>query len=140
MAEEPRATVQRMLVEGFNRGDWSLAQSLIAPNVTVHRPFPGQAPGRDGFLAEFAAIRAAYPDLQTTHEELIADGDKVVILWTVRGTQTAPYRGKPPTGKPVTWSGISIARVVDGHIAEYWGFGDSAVPGSPRFLAHGHAG
>ncbi len=136
MAEEPKAIVQRLLLEGFNKGNWALATEIIAPDVQVHRPFPGQKPGRDGLLEQFAMIRAAYPDLQTTHDELIAEGDKVVIHWTVHGTHRAPYRGKASTNAPVTWSGICIARVADGQIVEYWDYGDSSVPGSPRHIAH----
>lgn len=140
MAEEPKAVVQRLLTEGFNKGDWALAKEIIAPDVRVHRPFPAQKPGRDGLLEEFALIRAAYPDMQTTHNELIADGDKVVIHWTVRGTHQAPYKGKAPTNAPVTWSGVAIARMVNGQLVEYWDYGDSAAPGSPRHIAHGAAG
>ena len=64
----------------------------------------------------------------------------MVIHWTVRGTHRAHYKGKEPTNQSVTWPGISIARVANGQLVEYWDFGDSSVPGSPRAIAHGSAG
>src|SRR4051812_16503103 len=65
MADEPKAIVQRLLLEGFNKGNWTCATEIIAPDVQVHRPFPDQEPGRDGLLEQFAMIRAAYPDMQS---------------------------------------------------------------------------
>jgi steroid delta-isomerase-like uncharacterized protein len=53
-------------------------------------------------------------------EEMIAEGDRVVVRWSSRGTHQAEVHGLPPTGKEVTNSGVNIFRIEDGKIAEVW--------------------
>jgi predicted ester cyclase len=55
---------------------------------------------------------------------VIAEGDKVVCRNTVTGTHLGEYRGLPPTGKPVAYNEIFIARFAGGRIAEIWGVAD----------------
>jgi len=55
-----------------------------------------------------------------TVEDVIAEGDKVVTRWTIRGTHRGEFMGQPPTGKQVTWSGINITRLVAGKAVEDW--------------------
>ena len=66
----------------------------------------------------FAAITVAFPDVRITPEELIAEGDKVVVHWTLRGTHRGPFRGLPPTGRLVAWPGVDVYTVVAGQITE----------------------
>jgi steroid delta-isomerase-like uncharacterized protein len=66
----------------------------------------------------FAAITAAFPDVRITPEELIGEGNKVVVRWTLRGTHRGPFRGLPPTGRPVVWPGVDVYTVVAGQITE----------------------
>jgi len=52
---------------------------------------------------------------------MVAEGDKVAVLWTFHGTHTGSgYEGLPPTGTPVELRGITIWRIVDGRIREEW--------------------
>lgn len=56
-----------------------------------------------------------------TVQQMLAEGDKVAVLWTFRGTHTGSgYEGLPPTGTRVEVRGITIWRLVDGRIAEEW--------------------
>jgi predicted ester cyclase len=57
-------------------------------------------------------------------EEMIAEGDRVMVRWSSRDTHLGEFHGLPPTGKQVTNSGINIFRVVDGKIAEIWDISD----------------
>jgi predicted ester cyclase len=66
----------------------------------------------------------AFPDLQVTVEDLLADGDKIVARQTVTGTNSGEYRGRPPTGKAVTYNEIFIIRFADDQITEIWGVVD----------------
>jgi len=63
---------------------------------------------------------AAFPDLHFTFEDLIAEGDKVVVRWTSRGTQQGELMGIPPTGKQFSATGIEIYRLEGGKIVEHW--------------------
>jgi steroid delta-isomerase-like uncharacterized protein len=68
-----------------------------------------------------SAYKAAFPDLHATVEDVIAEGDKVVTRWTVRGThQGETEEFGPPTDRQVELEGITIHRVEDGKIAEEW--------------------
>jgi predicted ester cyclase len=53
-------------------------------------------------------------------EEMIAEGDRVMVRWTSHGTQQGEFNGLPPTGTHTTNSGINIFRIADGRIAEVW--------------------
>jgi len=61
----------------------------------------------------------AFPDLEYTQEDLIAEGDRVVERWTARGTHKGALFGIPPTGKQITSTGILIHRIVDGKIVAF---------------------
>jgi predicted ester cyclase len=65
--------------------------------------------------------RAAFPDLTLSADDLLGDGDRVVLRWTAHDTHQAELMGMPATGRRVTMTGIDILRVVDGRIVERWG-------------------
>lgn len=67
-----------------------------------------------------AVYTAAFPDLQLTTEDMVAEGDKVAIRNTWRGTHQGAFQGLPPTGKHVAFTGTDIFRFVGGKIAEQW--------------------
>lgn len=64
----------------------------------------------------FIGLTASFPDVHVTSEEMIGEGNKVVVRWTYRGTHRGTFRGIPPTSKTVDWKGIDIWTVVDGKI------------------------
>jgi predicted ester cyclase len=65
-----------------------------------------------------------FPDLRVTIEDMIAEGDKVVIRFTTHGTQQGALGSIPPTGKQVAVPTIEITRIADGKIVEDWGLDD----------------
>ncbi len=87
---------------------------------------PGQAPGLEGFKQVNTMLRAAFPDLRLTVEEMVSEGDKVSVRCTARGTHQGEFWGVPPTGSRVAWEVISIVRLAGGKIAERWSQSDVA--------------
>jgi predicted ester cyclase len=81
---------------------------------------PIEATGAELAKELFARLLRAYPDLQITIEDLIAEGDKVVSRNTVTGTHQGEYMGIPPTGNSVTYNEVIITRFADGRIVETW--------------------
>jgi steroid delta-isomerase-like uncharacterized protein len=71
-------------------------------------------------MKTISADMTAYPDLQITIEDMIAEGDKVVVRYTFRGTQEGETQGIPPTGNHVTVTGIFMCRCEGGKIVEEW--------------------
>jgi steroid delta-isomerase-like uncharacterized protein len=63
-------------------------------------------------------FHTSFPDLRFTIEDQIAEGDRVVVRWTMRGTNLGEYQGWPPTGKTITVTGISAFRIAGGKIQE----------------------
>ena len=64
--------------------------------------------------------RGAFPDLHFTLEDVIGEGDRVVVRWTATGTHKAEVMGVPATGKRVAVTGIEVSRFADGKLAETW--------------------
>ena len=87
--------------------------------------FPGMPPlDADAHLQYSEAMATAFPDLERTVEDLVAEGDRVVARWSARGTNTGSFNGMPATGRTATSSGITIFRLQDGKIVEEWSESD----------------
>ena len=80
----------------------------------------GTPPGPEGFRQFYARLRSAFPDLRYTVDDLIAEGDKVVVRWTWSCTHTSVFRGIAPTGKQATVTGMAIYCLAGGKIVERW--------------------
>lgn len=65
----------------------------------------------------FNGTTEAFPDVNIGVDEMIAEGDKVVLRWTLTGTHQGNYQGIPATGKAIKWNGIDIYTLADGKIA-----------------------
>jgi len=65
-------------------------------------------------------LRAAFPDLHVTIEDVLAEGDKVVQRWSGHGSHQGELMGLPPSGKRISVAGITISRFEGGKVAEEW--------------------
>jgi steroid delta-isomerase-like uncharacterized protein len=65
-------------------------------------------------------FRNSLADMRFEIEDMIAEGDKVVTRWTLRGTHREELFGVKSSGERVAMSGIVISRVADGKIVEEW--------------------
>jgi steroid delta-isomerase-like uncharacterized protein len=120
--EANKAIVMQLYEEIFNKGDLDLANKLIAPNAINHDPQlpPGVPIGPQGLKAAVTMLRSAFPDDHHTIEDLVAEGDKVVVRLTHNGTHQGTFLGLPPTGKHITNTSIHIFRFADGKLVEAW--------------------
>ncbi|HXC03136.1 MAG TPA: ester cyclase, partial [Bacteroidia bacterium] len=107
----------------FNKGKLATADELIAASFTNHAA-PGAAPGPGSFKQLVMMYRAAFPDVQFTIEDLLGDGDKVVVRNTFHGTHTGPFMGIAPTGRHISQEQMHIVRVDAGLIVEHWAVRD----------------
>lgn len=119
-AEENKAIVRRFFEEGPSKGNLADADELLSPSFSLHTPLPS-APGIPGMNDIITACRAAFLHLNVTVEDMVADGDKVAARFTAHGIHKGSFMSLPPTGKPITMTGIEIFRIEDGRIAELWG-------------------
>lgn len=124
MSERNKLNFKRLYEEVFNQGNLDLADELIGPNVVEHQQQPGVAPDAAGpeLVKQIARFfRSAFPDLEITVNDLIAENDQVAARVTIAGTHQGELMGIPPTGKRVQVSSIDIVRFEDGKAAEHWG-------------------
>jgi predicted ester cyclase len=111
--EENKALVRREQQELWNHtGDLDAAEELFAA---------GQA---EAARQEAADFRRGFPNVVSTVEDLLAEGDKVVARWRSRATHKGDYMGIPPTGNEVEFTGISFYRIEGDKIAESWNVED----------------
>jgi steroid delta-isomerase-like uncharacterized protein len=120
LVEENKAVTRRVTEEIWNQGNMALLDELFAPNYVNHDPTNPEVRDLERFKQYVVSVRTAFPDLNITINDLIAEGDKVVTRWTGRGTQKGEFGKIPATGKQVTITGITISRIADGKIVESW--------------------
>jgi ketosteroid isomerase-like protein len=127
-----KALVRRVFEEIIPNGDTAAMREVMDPDFLDHDPLPGQPPGGAGGEYVVSTMHTAQPDLRFTIDDLLAEGDRVVIRWTLHGTNTGPMLGRPPTGQPVEFAAIVIFRIADGRLAERWaGWKPGFAPGRP---------
>ena len=76
--------------------------------------------GPEGVKAQSRSLRAAFPDLTVTFEDLVAEGDLVAVRATWRGTHQGSFRGVPPIGRLIDLCCMAFWRVAGGQIRESW--------------------
>jgi steroid delta-isomerase-like uncharacterized protein len=122
-AEANKAIVRRFYEEIFSQGKLELAAELFTADYVNHdsgSPPGGWPHGPEGIHTVVGMYRSAFPDTQFTIDDQIAEGDRVVTRWSARGTNNGSLMGMPPSGRPISITGISIERFVDGKMAETW--------------------
>ena len=118
--ERNKLTVRAFVAATQCRGDLTAIDAYLAPGFVDHNPMSGLPPTRDGLRLLFAALRTAFPDLQATIHDQVAEGDKVVTRKTLTGTHEGPFMDLPPTGNRVSFEVIDILRLAEGKVLERW--------------------
>ena len=120
-----KAVVERLVRDIVNGGRVHLLDEVLADDFVAHGVGSGSA-GPDGMRQLVATWRTAFPDWQDHIDEMVAEGDLVVLKITARGTHDGPLLGIDPTGESVEWGMIEMIRLADGKITEQWGYSDFA--------------
>jgi steroid delta-isomerase-like uncharacterized protein len=122
MSEVNKAVVRREFEEIFNQGgNFDAAEEIYAPDYVGHEPAFGNSNGVEGAKQFAAEFRQAFPDIHTTIEDMVAEGDRIVTRFNSRGTHQGEIEDLgPPTGKQFEVTGITIERFSDGKIVEDW--------------------
>jgi steroid delta-isomerase-like uncharacterized protein len=113
-----KAIVRRYLEQIFNERRIDLFEEFLVENYQIHGA--GIAPGREAAEEWLTMIGAAFPDMQLTFEDMIAEEDKVVVRSAFSGTHQGELFGIPATGKRVTRTSVIIFRLAKGEIVEGW--------------------
>jgi steroid delta-isomerase-like uncharacterized protein len=118
--EANKAIVRRFFDEAWNQGRTEILNEIVAPDYASHNKLDVEVLGPEGLREAITDQRTSFPDLETTIEDLFAEGDRVVVRAVDRGTFEQPFLGMEPTGRrfEITW--IDIFRIEDGKLAEAW--------------------
>jgi steroid delta-isomerase-like uncharacterized protein len=122
--EDNKTIVRRYYAEVLTMGNLAVIDELVSSTYTGHDPEAPDAQGTEGLKQRVTRMRTAFPDLQVTVEDMVAEGDKVATRFTLQGTHKGEFRGIAPTGKHVTWTATSIIRLEDGKFVEGWANAD----------------
>ena len=122
MSVENVAVVRSWFEEVWNKGRVDAIDEMLAADAIVHGlGEPGvDVQGADAFKAFFAKLRDAFPDVVFTVDQTIAEGDWVASRWTARATHRGDTLGMPATGRRISVTGMSMARIRDGQLVESW--------------------
>ena len=118
--EVNKASVRRFYDEVFNKKNRAAIDEFVAPNQVDHAAPPGTPAGLAGAKQLLGMYLTAFPDCHLTVEDMIAEGDRVVARFTMRGTQQGAFMDIPPTGKQVTVTAIDINCISGGKCVEHW--------------------
>ncbi len=124
MSEEAnRKLFQRYFDEVTNKGNLDLVDEMFAPDYVHHdpaNPDPHGVVGVEDVKRHLKELLDAFPDTQFKVDDMIAEGDDIVVRWTATCTHTGDYFGIPPTNKSATLTGMNTWRVENGKAVEGW--------------------
>ena len=123
-----KAAIRRAWESAWDAGDVDALDHLLAPGFTRRTQGSDTALSADELKKEIVATRQAFPDLVTTIDEILVDGDRVAIFWTSTGTHRAELLGVPATRRHVVTYGSNLCTLSDGQLS------DELVTWDPRHL------
>jgi steroid delta-isomerase-like uncharacterized protein len=114
--------IRQWFKEVWNQGREATIDDLCSPEAVGHGQTPDGSDivGPDHFRQFWKAFRAAFTSIHVEIHQTIEEGEMVIARWTIKMQHTGPFLGIAPTAKPITATGMSMMRFVDGKIVEAW--------------------
>ena len=103
----------------WDQRDTSVIDRLFTPHTQIHSPM-NTVEGRSTMQDIVSRWLSAFPDLDITWDETVAEGNAVVSRWTAKGTHLGSFFDTRPTHREVTFSGVIFYHLEDGKITDYW--------------------
>ncbi|OGO18404.1 MAG: hypothetical protein A2Z15_02170 [Chloroflexi bacterium RBG_16_50_11] len=119
-AKRNKVAVRQIIEEAFNKGNLTVVDGVMAAEYVYHSS-SGDAKGPDGFKQMINMFRTAFPDINSTIEDIVAEGDKVATRATLRGTHQGNFMGIAPTGKKINVAASGLIRFAGSKEVEAWG-------------------
>lgn len=124
VSEANKSIFRRFVEEVVGRGDLGAVDELLGEGFVEHGALlPDLPTGREGAKRQYALLHAAFPDLEVSLEDTLAEGDRVAGRSVWRGTRN----GSVGTGADLNIHRLKIVRIQKGRIVEHWG--DATAPG-----------
>ncbi len=113
-----KALARRLFEEVLNTGTFTPLDELFADDYVNYFPGTPAALDRPAWEQTITMFRTAFPDLHFTVEEVLADGERVAVTFTVQGTHQGEFHGIAPTGHRMTLACQALFRLANGKIVE----------------------
>jgi predicted ester cyclase len=138
MADDVASVARRWFEEVWNQRREATIDELLTPESVCYAD-DGRLVGPQDFRERmYVPFQAAFPDVQVTIEDVLATGDQAVVRWTATATHLGPGLEMAPTGRPITFRGMTWMRVAGGKLMEGWQC--SNIPEALRTLREGAPG
>lgn len=132
--ENNKTALIRHFEEVLNQGQLHVIDEIYTDDYTLDAPVSSDGQSRDRSLTQgreqlkqrVTLFRTAFPDIHFSTDEIIGEGNSVVVRYTYRGTHKGVFAGLQPTGRSISVMGILIAHLKDGRIQEAVSVFDSA--------------
>jgi steroid delta-isomerase-like uncharacterized protein len=118
--DENKAITRRAFEEFITNKNPAAAPKYLTPDFVGHYPDLPPVQGVEGFQQFLGMYLNAFPDSRVTIEDILAEGDRVAVRITFRGTHQGELMGIPATGKSIAMGALNIFRILDGKAAEQW--------------------
>ena len=118
--EQNKSIVRRWIEDGWNKHNLAVIDEVYSSKFVQHEPPPETVNSSEALKQYVGMYLTAFPDLNLSIEDLIAEGDKVVWRFQSSGHQNGPFLGMPPSGKTGSITGIVIFRLENSRIVEAW--------------------
>jgi len=120
-AEANKVLLRQYFEEVWDRQNLEMIDEFLAPHYKRHRSPTTAALTRDGQKQLLTQFRTAFPDIQITIEEIIAEENRLALRSTMRGTHQGEFLGISPTGKKIEVGLLDVIHIKDGKFVEQWG-------------------
>ncbi len=124
---ENKKVARRVLEEIFPANDEDALREVISDQFLNHEAPEGTPPGLGAITMFMHILNQAFSEQRWQIEDVIAEGDKVVLRCTHSGVHTGDYFGVPATGRTFAYKQMHIIRVVEGKGVEHWAVRDDAT-------------
>lgn len=122
-------TANKALVRRFfaviEAGDFDVFDEIVAEGYDDH--LAGQQPGRENLKNYFRGLRAAFPDMTLPIAAMVAEGNLVAVLNSVRGTHRGDFGAFEAKGAKIDAAAFQLYRIENGQLAEHWEVADYAT-------------
>ena len=126
MSEEHKALARRFY-SSLSAGKLDVIDEVVAEDFIEHEQFPVLESGREGTRQFFQMMRSAFSEFTMTMQDILADGDRVVVRGKMSGTHPGDFMGIPATGLRIDVPFADFVRFEDGKVVEHWGVTDTGA-------------
>lgn len=107
----------------WDQKDLSGITKYLHPQIIIHSLL-GDFHGHDAMRQVVQAWLTAFPDLKVENQTVITENQRVAIQWKAQGTHLGEFKGRKPTGRKIAYEGVSLYRIENEKIVEYWAYLD----------------